>query len=93
MPVLGPVQLAEAREDLRERSLVESAVGKRDAQLVALSDIAQIARALEDGIVGGHPVGGELARQLVLHRREIGVEPVEIDRRPRPGIRCEPRRI
>src|ERR1700693_3000314 len=35
---------------------------------------------LEHGIDGDEPVGGELARQLALHRCEIGVEPVEIDR-------------
>jgi len=79
MPVLGSVQLGEAREDLRERSLVQFPVGKGDAQLVTLSDIPQIARALEYGIVGGDSIGDELARELTLHRRKIGIEPVEID--------------
>jgi antitoxin VapB len=44
-----------------------------------LSDIAQVARALEEDIIGGDPISGELAREIMLHRREIVVEPVQID--------------
>jgi len=80
MPVLGAVQLGEAGEDLHERSLVQFPLGKWDAQLVTLSDIAQIARALEHSSIRGDPVGGELAREFTLHRRKVGVEPVQIDR-------------
>src|SRR5258708_21932037 len=80
MPVLDPVQLAEAEQNLAQRSRVERIVGKWDTQLVALSDIAQIARALEPRIGGGNPVGRQLPRQLHLHRDEVAIQPVETDR-------------
>ncbi len=45
------------------------AVGQRDLQFVALADIAQIAVAHEAELRRVEMVGGELRRQLALHRR------------------------
>lgn len=39
--IFGAVQISEPSENLFERRLVQSPVGKRDAQLVTLTDIAQ----------------------------------------------------
>ena len=91
MTVFGPMQRRKACKDPIEGGLVQMAVGERYPKFVPLSDIPQIARALEYSICRSDPVDIELMRELAMHCGEIGVEPFEVD--AVPGLKFGANRI
>ena len=79
MAVLCLVLSVKPFQDRRQRRRGYFPRRKVDAQLVALTDVAQVAAAHEPDVRGIDAVGPELVRQLRLHRRQIGIQPREID--------------
>ena len=79
MAVFPLVRLVEALPNLLELALADDADRKRDFQLVALADVAQIAVADERHAGRFQMIGDELPAQLILHGGDVGIEPIEID--------------